>query len=88
MQALVEREGGDFKIAPWDYRYYAEKVRRAKFDLDKAGFDEALHRARDAVASFRIGGLKTNLPFHADLLDSEVFSSGDYDTSVISRLRP
>jgi acetyl-CoA carboxylase biotin carboxylase subunit len=50
--------------------------------------DEALRRARDAVASFRITGLKTNLPFHADLLDSAEFSDGSYDTLVISRLRP
>ena len=50
--------------------------------------DEALRRARDAVASFRITGLKTNLPFHADLLDSEEFSDGGYDTLVVSRLRP
>ncbi len=60
----------------------------AKLCVSGADRDEALHRARGAVASFRIGGLKTNLPFHADLLDSDVFSSGDYDTSVVSRLRP
>lgn len=34
MQALVDEEGGNFKIAPWDYYYYAEKVRGKKFDLD------------------------------------------------------
>jgi peptidyl-dipeptidase Dcp len=34
MQAVVDKEGGNFKIAPWDYRYYAEKVRKAKYDLD------------------------------------------------------
>ena len=34
MQMVVEKEGGRFKIAPWDYRYYAEKVRKAKYDLD------------------------------------------------------
>lgn len=34
MQKLVDAEGGDFKIQPWDYRYYAEKVRKAKYDLD------------------------------------------------------
>jgi acetyl-CoA carboxylase, biotin carboxylase subunit len=49
---------------------------------------QVLNRSGDAVASFRISGLKTNLPFHTDLLDSDVFSSGDYDTSVVSRLRP
>ncbi|MCX5742349.1 MAG: M3 family metallopeptidase [Proteobacteria bacterium] len=38
MQALVDAEQkgkASFKIAPWDYRYYAEKVRKAKFDLDE-----------------------------------------------------
>jgi peptidyl-dipeptidase Dcp len=34
MQAVVKAEGGTFKIAPWDYRFYAEKVRKAKYDLD------------------------------------------------------
>jgi acetyl-CoA carboxylase, biotin carboxylase subunit len=50
--------------------------------------DEALGRARDAVAAFRVAGPKTNLPFHADLLASEAFVSGDYDTSVVAGLRP
>ncbi len=35
MQAIADAEsGGAFKIEAWDYRYYAEKVRRVKFDLD------------------------------------------------------
>ncbi len=34
MQAIARDEGADFRIAAWDYRYYAEKVRREKFDLD------------------------------------------------------
>jgi acetyl-CoA carboxylase, biotin carboxylase subunit len=49
---------------------------------------EALARARDAVAAFRITGPKTNLAFHADLLASPEFASGDYDTSLVTRLRP
>ena len=49
---------------------------------------QALARARDAVAVFEITGLRTNLPFHADLLASEEFISGDYDTSIVARLRP
>lgn len=36
MQALVDAEGGNFKIAPWDYYYYAEKVKKQKYDLDEA----------------------------------------------------
>jgi peptidyl-dipeptidase Dcp len=34
MQAIADREGAGINIAPWDYRYYAEKVRKAKYDLD------------------------------------------------------
>jgi len=49
---------------------------------------EALARAASAVAAFQIAGPRTNLPFHADLLASEEFASGDYDTSVVARLRP
>jgi len=49
---------------------------------------EAVARARDAVAAFRIAGPKTNLAFHADLLASPQFASGDYDTSLVARLRP
>lgn len=35
MQAYVDAEGGDFKIAPWDYYYYAEKVKKQKFNFDE-----------------------------------------------------
>ncbi|HEY8615267.1 M3 family metallopeptidase [Phenylobacterium sp.] len=34
MQAIAEKEGAKIRIAPWDYRYYAEKVRKARYDLD------------------------------------------------------
>jgi acetyl-CoA carboxylase biotin carboxylase subunit len=40
------------------------------------------------VAAFRITGPKTNLAFHADLLTSTEFVAGDYDTSLVSKLRP
>ena len=36
MQAYVDAHGGDFKIAPWDYYYYADKVKQQKYDLDEA----------------------------------------------------
>ncbi|QRN92897.1 M3 family metallopeptidase [Archangium violaceum] len=35
MQAVANKEGAKLKIEPWDYRYYAEKVRKAKYDLDE-----------------------------------------------------
>jgi len=48
---------------------------------------QALERAAAAVAAFTITGLKTNLPFHAELLASAEFASGAYDTAVIDRMR-
>jgi len=35
MQAIADKEGAGITIEPWDYRYYAEKVRKAKYDLDE-----------------------------------------------------
>ena len=37
MQAIADKtaKGPKRKIAPWDYRFYAEKVRKAKYDLDE-----------------------------------------------------
>lgn len=35
MQAIADKEKAKIKIAPWDYRFYAEKVRKAKYDLDQ-----------------------------------------------------
>jgi peptidyl-dipeptidase Dcp len=34
MQALADREGATFKLASWDWWFYAEKVRKARYDLD------------------------------------------------------
>jgi len=36
LQTMITEEGGNFALAPWDWRYYAEKLRKAKFDLDEA----------------------------------------------------
>lgn len=35
MQAVADKENAAITIEPWDYRYYAEKVRKAKYDLDQ-----------------------------------------------------
>jgi peptidyl-dipeptidase Dcp len=36
LQELAATEGGNFRLAPWDWRYYAEKLRKARFDLDES----------------------------------------------------
>ena len=51
MQKIADQENAGITIEPWDYRYYAEKVRKAKFDLD---FNEVkpylqLDQLRDAM---------------------------------------
>jgi peptidyl-dipeptidase Dcp len=35
MQAIADKEKAHVTVAPWDYHYYAEKVRKAKYDLDE-----------------------------------------------------
>jgi acetyl-CoA carboxylase biotin carboxylase subunit len=59
----------------------------AKLCVHGADRDQALARARQAVAQFRVAGPKTNLLFHAELLASAEFAGGDYDTSLVSKLR-
>jgi len=59
----------------------------AKLCAHGADRDEALERARAAVAEFVVEGPKTNLPFFTELLDDASFLSGDYDTGLIDRMR-
>jgi acetyl-CoA carboxylase, biotin carboxylase subunit len=64
----------------------------AKLIVHGASRSQALERARAAVSAFDIrgphpGGVRTNLPFLAEVLDCDEFISGDYDTGIVSRLR-
>ncbi|MGH7651162.1 MAG: peptidyl-dipeptidase Dcp [Gemmatimonadaceae bacterium] len=36
MQKLIDEQGGGFKLQPWDWQYYAEQVRKAKYNLDES----------------------------------------------------
>jgi len=47
----------------------------------------AIDRARQAAAEFTIEGIKTNLAFFAELLAEPGFTSGDYDTGLVERMR-
>lgn len=35
IQALIDQQKGGFKLAPWDWNFYSEQVRKAKYDLDE-----------------------------------------------------
>jgi peptidyl-dipeptidase Dcp len=67
MQAIVDKEGGNFKIQPWDYYYYAEKVRQSKYNLDESKVREyfPLDSVRNGIFSMaeRLYGIKfTEMP--------------------------
>ena len=52
LQALIAQEGDNFALAPWDWRYYAEKLRKAKFDLDEAELKPYLQLDKMIEAAF------------------------------------
>lgn len=63
MQKIVDAEGGDFKIKPWDYRYYAEKVRKSKYDLDQNEVKQYLQLENLRESMFWVAGQLFNLSF-------------------------
>lgn len=65
MQALATKEGAGIKIEPWDYRYYAEKVRKARYDLDQNEVKPylQLEKLRDGI--FWVAGELFNFNFTA-----------------------
>ncbi|MGA3302248.1 MAG: M3 family metallopeptidase [Methylovirgula sp.] len=52
LQDAIAKEGGNFKLAPWDWRYYAERRRKAEFDLDESEIKPYLHLERMIEAAF------------------------------------
>jgi peptidyl-dipeptidase Dcp len=62
LQALVQEEGGNFALAPWDWRYYAENLRQRRCDFDEAAIKPYLTLDRMIEAAFfaaeRLFGLR------------------------------
>ena len=86
MQALIDEEGGGgFPLAAWDWDFYAEKVRQARYDLDEAQikpYFELEHVLIDGVfhAATRLFGItfqeRFGLPvYHPDVRVFEVFDA-------------
>jgi peptidyl-dipeptidase Dcp len=65
MQALAVKEGAPagFKIEPWDYRYYAEKVRKARYDLDQNEVKQYLQLDKMREGMFWVAGELFNFSF-------------------------
>jgi peptidyl-dipeptidase Dcp len=63
MQALATKEGSAITIAPWDYRYYAERVRKAKYDLDQNEVKPYLQLEKLREGVFWVAGELFNFKF-------------------------
>lgn len=64
MQAVAEQAGDKLQLEPWDYRYYAEKVRKARYDLDE----------NEIKPYFQLDNLKQGLFYMAEQLYGFRFS--------------
>ncbi len=72
MQAIANKSGQKRKIAPWDYRYYAEKVRKAKYDLDENEVKPYLQLEKLREGMFWVAGELFNFTF-TPVSDVEVY---------------
>jgi len=91
IQDLIDQQKGGFKVEPWDWNFYAEQVRKAKFDLDenqiKPYFEITTVLEKGVFfAAEKFYGLtfkkRTDLPvYHPDVVTYEVF---DHDGKSIA----
>ncbi len=72
MQALADKEKAGIKIEPWDYRFYMEKVRKEKFDLDQNEIKPYLQLDKMREAMFFVAGELFNFSF-SPIKDVPVF---------------
>ena len=63
MQKLADSEGANIKIAPWDYRFYAEKVRKDRYDLDSDEVKAYLQLDKLREGMFYVAGELFNFDF-------------------------
>jgi len=63
MQAYADMAGDKITIEPWDYKFYAEKVRKEKYDLDQNEVKEYLQLDKLKEGMFWVAGQIFNLSF-------------------------
>jgi peptidyl-dipeptidase Dcp len=73
MQALANKEAAGITIEPWDYRFYAEKVRKAKYDLDENEVKPYLQLDQIVQAAFYAAGRLYDLDFRENSGSLPVF---------------
>ena len=74
LAAAAAREGMTLAIEPWDWRHYAEKVRKAEYDLNEEDIKPYLSLDRMIAASFHVANKLFGLTF-AELRDVPVYHS-------------
>lgn len=72
LQAIAASEGGNFKVAPWDWRYLAEKRRRQEFDFDEGELKPYLSLDRMIEAAFHAANRLFGLTF-AERFDLKLY---------------
>jgi peptidyl-dipeptidase Dcp len=72
LQEIVAGEGGNFKVAPWDWRYLAEKRRKAEFDFDEGETKPYLQLDRIIEAAFHAASRLFGLEF-AERFDLKLY---------------
>lgn len=73
LQAMIDAEGGNFRLAAWDWRYYAEKLRAARYDFDQATLKPYLQLEKLIEAQFACAGRLYGLTFE-ERRDIEVYA--------------
>ncbi|MBN9580219.1 MAG: M3 family metallopeptidase [Afipia sp.] len=63
LQALIAEEGGNFRLAAWDWRYYAEKLRQRRADFDDAAIKPYLALDNMIAAAFDVAHRLFGLTF-------------------------
>jgi peptidyl-dipeptidase Dcp len=85
MQAVADAEGADITIEPWDYRYYAEKVRQQRYDLDSQELRQYLQLDLLVRAMFMVAGELFGYSFEPVPEGSVALFHADVQVWVVTR---
>ncbi|NIO48904.1 MAG: peptidase M3 [Candidatus Aminicenantes bacterium] len=89
LQEMIRKEGHDFKLQPWDWWYYAEKLKKAKYALDEEMLRPYFKLENVREGAFSVAGKlygiqfveRTDIPNYHE--DAKVFEVKDADGSHI-----
>jgi peptidyl-dipeptidase Dcp len=92
IQDLIDKQNGGFKLEPWDWNYYAEQVRKSKYDLDESQIKPyfevttVLEKGVFYAAKVMYGltfKVRKDLPvYHPDVIAYEVFDKNGKSIAI------